>query len=88
MLRILARWYSGGVIIQLYVEGDKDRSPTQEELEVLLRATGTGGATPASGEDTAVFLRPTLSCAAYRQLPGNSYVVELRTILVCHNPNN
>lgn len=64
--RISAPSYSGDAIIQLYVEGDKDRSPTQEELEVLLRATGTGGATPASGKATHVFLRPALSRAAYR----------------------
>lgn len=31
------------------MEGDKDKSPTQEELEVLLRAAGAGEGTAASG---------------------------------------
>ncbi len=40
---------------QLYVEDDKDKSPTQEELEILLRAAGVGAgvSTSRTGESPA-----------------------------------
>lgn len=38
-----------GMHTQLYVEGDKHKSPTQGELEVLLRAAGVGAGAAASG---------------------------------------
>lgn len=37
-----------GMAWQLYVEDDRDKSPTQEELEMLLRAAGVGAGVSTS----------------------------------------
>lgn len=49
---------SGAVFSQLYVEDDREKSPTQEELETLLRSAGVGAgaATVGTGESRSTCL--------------------------------
>lgn len=49
---------SGAVCSQLYVEDDREKSPTQEELETLLRSAGVGAGavTVGTGESRSTCL--------------------------------